>query len=284
MSDGERRVIIVKKIKREKKGHHGGSWKVAYADFVTAMMAFFLVMWIMGMEEGVRDVVEGYFSNPVGFHQAFSGGRVPTSMGSIPVQTDVRNYLIMDRQEQAQNFVESAQQLNDSLTQAVESGELSAEFEIALTQDGLRIELMERVDGDAFFEVGSATLKETLRGALAIVLGELEDLPNSLVIEGHTDGRRFNGDDGYSNWELSVDRAGATRRALLELGLDDLRLAEVRGYADRNLKLPEDPYAPQNRRITLLLPYQDDLIRAPVTGGAGAMSAGGGGGSTPVPG
>ena len=277
MSDGERKVVIIKKVKKVSGGHHGGSWKVAYADFVTAMMAFFLVMWIMGMDEGVRDVVEGYFSNPVGFRQTFSGGRNPMSQGNAPIPVEAKNYMLLSRGEQTARFSDAAEQMAAQLEQAIDVSALSAAFEITLSEEGLRIELMERAGGDSFFEVGSSDLKATLQSALGLVVDELSSLPNRVVIEGHTDGRPFQL-PGYTNWELSSDRANAARRALLELGLPPTRIAGIRGYADRELKTPESPYQAENRRISLLLPYQDDLVRR----SPGLPNAAGGGGSSPA--
>ncbi len=280
MSDGERRIVIVKKVRRSKGGHHGGSWKVAYADFVTAMMAFFLVMWIMGMDEGVREVVEGYFSNPVGYRQSFSGGKNPLSAGNAPIPIEVRNYMLLSRPEQEEQFNQAAETMSRELKTAIEAGQLSAEFEITIADGGLRIELMEQSGGDPFFAVGSAGVRDNLRSVLNVILDDLMGLPNQVALEGHTDGRGFVGRD-YSNWELSIDRANSARRTLIALGLPEERIAEVRGYADRQLKRPEAPYAAENRRISLLLPYQDDLVRRPSLAPAGVqpLSAGGGGGA-----
>lgn len=276
MSDGERRIVIVKKAKRVKAGGHGGSWKVAYADFVTAMMAFFLVMWIMGMDEGVREMVEGYFSNPVGFRQSFSGGTNPMSAGNAPIPLEVRNYMLLTRSEQTESFRDAMSEMSAEIQAALDDGELSADVEMTVSDGGLRIEIMERAGGDAFFELGSAEIKESLRAVLRTVVDELAALPNAVILEGHTDGRGFQR-SGYGNWELSSDRAHAARRALVGFGLADDRIVEVRGYADRRLKRPELPFAPENRRISLLLPYQDDLIRRPAA--SAAVSAGGGGSS-----
>ncbi len=276
MSDGERRIIIVKRVKKVAAAHHGGSWKVAYADFVTAMMAFFMVMWILGMDQGVKDVVEGYFLNPVGFHKGFSGGLNPLSRGNSPLNSQTNSFMLMSRAEQSRNFADAAEDLSEDLDAAIEGSLVDAVFEVALMESGLRIEIMERAGAESFFRVGSSDLKEPLRVALGLVLGELVALPNNVVIEGHTDGQAFGGEGDYSNWELSASRANAARRTLVSLGLPSDRIAEVRGYADRRLKLPERPFAAENRRITLLLPYQDDIIKPAIL-----SSAGGGGGAPP---
>lgn len=257
--DGQSRIIVVKKKKKSHGGHHGGSWKVAYADFVTAMMAFFLVMWIMGMDQGVKDIVEGYFANPVGFQQGFSGGTNPISNGNSPVDMSVRvAAMMLSREVQQANFEETA----EAIEEALQSGgilDLDAEVEIAVTDDGLRIELMENSQDGEFFAVASAQVRPGLEALLSVVARELAEVGHSIILEGHTDGRPFRTSSGYSNWELSVDRANAARRILVEQGMSPGRFAEVRGYADRNLKVAGNRMDPRNRRITILMPFNEPL-------------------------
>ena len=140
MSGGK--IIIVKKKKGGDHGHHGGSWKVAYADFVTAMMAFFMVMWIMGMDDGVKNMVQGYFQNPVGFKRSFSGGRNPLSAGNALVHMNLQDVIILRRQEEERLLEETAARIEMSLGQLDAVG-LDASIEIVLTDQGLRIEIME---------------------------------------------------------------------------------------------------------------------------------------------
>lgn len=257
--DGQSRIIIVKKKKKSHGGHHGGSWKVAYADFVTAMMAFFLVMWIMGMDQGVKDIVEGYFSNPVGFQRGFSGGATPISNGSSPMDMSARMAtLILTRESQRSTFEETAEAVEEALRDGGALG-LDAEVEITITEDGLRIDLMENSQDGEFFGVASAQVRPGLESLLAVVARELAELPHYVVIEGHTDGRQFRTSSGYSNWELSVDRANAARRILVARGMNPARFSEVRGYADRSLKVPDNRMDPRNRRITILLPFTEPL-------------------------
>ncbi len=257
--DGSR-VVIVKKKKVVKGGHHGGSWKVAYADFVTAMMAFFLVMWIMGMDQGVKDVVEGYFSNPVGFKKAFGGGTNPLSSGNSPVNMEMRAAaLLLTRELQTQTLEETA----GALEKAIQSGggvaDLEAEVEVAMTDEGLRIELMETGSENVFFGVASAQPRPSLIRLLEVVAAELGGGETPVVIEGHTDARPFRTSSGYSNWELSVDRANAARRLLVARGVEGARFLEVRGYADRDPKIRENPLDPRNRRISILLPFSEPI-------------------------
>ncbi len=259
MSSDGRKIIVIRKKKGGHDEEHGGAWKVAYADFVTAMMAFFLVMWIMGMDQGVKDMVEGYFSNPVGFKRAFSGGSNPMSAGTDPSNLDLRRAVLMTREAQRVQFQRAAEEIGEKLMERGLLGGMEAAVEIVVTEQGLRIELMETGEGETFFDKASARLKPALRSVLALVGPELQALPNPVVVEGHTDALPF-GSPGYSNWELSVDRANAARRVLLEAGLNGERIMEVRGYAERELKNPDDPLDPRNRRISVLLPFQDDIL------------------------
>lgn len=257
-SDGKKIIVVKKKV----GGHHeehGGAWKVAYADFVTAMMAFFLVMWIVGMDQGVKDLVEGYFANPVGFKRAFSGGANPLSKGTDPRSLDLRKAELVTKAYQRAQFQETAEEIERKMGEAGLVSGQAASVEVVVTDQGLRIELMETGEGDVFFDKASASLKPAIRSVLGLIAPELQALPNRVVVEGHTDALPF-GSTGYSNWELSVDRANAARRVLLQAGLDGERVVEVRGYADRKPKIAEDRLDPRNRRISVLLPYQEEAV------------------------
>ncbi len=257
MSSEGKKIIIVKK-KHGEHEEHGGAWKVAYADFVTAMMAFFLVMWIMGMDQGVKDMVEGYFSNPVGFKKAFSGGSNLLAQGTTPQNLDLRRTQLMTREHQRVEFHKAAEGIEEGLEKAGMLAGRDASVEVVVTDRGLRIELMETGEGEVFFEKASAELKPAIRGILDVIAPELQRLPNPVVVEGHTDALQF-GSTAYSNWELSVDRANAARRMLVRGGLSGDRVVEVRGYAARQPKNPEDLYDPRNRRISVLLPYREEM-------------------------
>ncbi len=254
MSSHGKKIIIVKKKIGGHEGHHGGSWKVAYADFVTAMMAFFMVMWIMGMDQGVKNMVQGYFQNPVGFKRGYSGGRNVLSQGSSVVNPNNLPVLLLRRWEEKRVLEEAASAIRASLEQAGITDDMGGAVEFVMTEQGLRIEMMETGEGETFFERSSAQLKPALRVVLGLVAEGLSDLPNDFVVEGHTDALPF-GRPTYSNWELSVDRANGARRVLALDGLPERRFAEVRGYADRQLKVPNAPRDPRNRRISVLLPF-----------------------------
>ncbi len=272
MSSDGRKVIVIRKRKGGHHEEHGGAWKVAYADFVTAMMAFFLVMWILGMDQGVKDLVEGYFSNPIGFKRSFSGGSNPMSAGTDPSNLDLRRAVLLTRERQRAQFQQTAGDIEGKVKEAGLMRGMDAAVEVVVTEQGLRIELMETGGGETFFDKASATLKPALESVLSLIAPELEGLPNPVVVEGHTDALPF-GRSGYSNWELSVDRANAARRVLVEGGLDGNRVAEVRGYAERELKNPDDPLDPRNRRISVLLPFQEEpLVQELRSLGVGLLS------------
>jgi chemotaxis protein MotB len=254
VAKGGGKVIIVKKIKKGGHGHHGGSWKVAYADFVTAMMAFFMVMWILGMDEQTKQAIEGYFSSPVGYKKGYSSGSSPLASGSSPAAVKRESIQMAIRQLQSKRFEAVQAHLRGSMDSIAALGKLKAKVEITVTRNGLRIELIEDEKGDTFFPISSAVLTEQGRITLATIAAELTGLENPVVIEGHTDAARY-ASPGYSNWDLSADRANAARRILEESGLDASRISEVTGLADRQLRYPAEPLNPSNRRISILLPF-----------------------------
>lgn len=256
MAKEQRSIVIVKKVVKGHHGHHGGAWKVAYADFVTAMMAFFMVMWIIGMDEPTKAAIEGYFKNPIGFtegssrelsHVNLNGNPPKPAAGIMPIQ-------LVSRQIEEQRFKELAEKIEVELRSEDGLGAIAAQVEIVLTDEGLRIELIEGGAGDMFFALGSADLKPEARRALEIIASQLKATPAPVVVEGHTDAAGYSR-TGFSNWELSADRANAARRVMEQHGLAASRVVEVRGYADRHLRIPEDPLAKSNRRISVLLPF-----------------------------
>ncbi|MBX6365962.1 MAG: OmpA family protein [Gemmatimonadetes bacterium] len=255
----ESRPIIVVRKKAHHGGHHGGSWKVAYADFVTAMMAFFLVMWILGMDSHTKDLIQGYFTNPVGFKKAYSSGENPLSMGNSPSNLDVRRIALLARDFQRVRFEQVREQIRRRLSDDAELRALAGQVEIVITREGLRIELLEAGEGNTFFATGSATVTPAAERLLVTIAESIADLPNPIVIEGHTDARPY-GSGAYTNWELSADRANAARRVLTAGGVDPERVTEVRGYADRDLRLPHAPLAAANRRVSILLPFQEPKL------------------------
>ena len=254
MAKGGGKVIIVKKIKKAAHGHHGGSWKVAYADFVTAMMAFFMVMWILGMDVETKKAVEGYFSSPVGFKKGYSSGSSPLASGSSPAAVKRESIQMALRQVQEKRFLAVQEHLRSRIDSMALVGKLRAKVEVTVSRAGLRIELIEDEHGDTFFPISSAVMTEQGHLALNAIAQDLVNLENPVVIEGHTDAARY-ASASYTNWELSADRANAARRILETYGLKTDRIIEVTGLADKQLRYPTEPLNPSNRRISILLPF-----------------------------
>ncbi len=248
------KVVVIRRAKRGRHAHHGGAWKVAYADFVTAMMAFFMVMWILGMDENLKRAVEGYFSNPIGFKKGYSSGQSPLSSGTSPASMRREAVDIATRDMQTRRFNEVAKHVQARIDSLKARGELTARIDILFSSEGLRIELVEDADGETFFPFGSANMKSAGRVVLNQIAAELAELENPIIIEGHTDSAPYRRID-YSNWELSSDRANSARRILVQEGLPSSRITEVTGMADRQLKYPYDPLNPSNRRISIRLPF-----------------------------
>ena len=273
--DGGRKIIIVKKKSGGHGGHHGGAWKVAYADFVTAMMAFFMVLWIVGLDDQTKKAVEGYFQNPVGTKNAYSGGASPVASGSSPARVSKNALKLIVRKVEEQQFRDFKKRIAARIDSNPALTSLKGSIEVIITKDGLRIELVEKGSGEDFFPQGSAVLRPRAVAAIALIAEELGLLSNPLILEGHTDGAPFGVGGSYTNWELSADRANAARRVVVSAGVPNDRLVQVRGLADRDLRNPDDPYDPTNRRISIFLPFRalDDDPAADSTVAAGPPSA-----------
>jgi len=236
-------IIVIRK-KSAADGHHGGAWKVAYADFVTALMSLFIVLWMMSMSAQVRQAVAGYFNDPRG-----TGSLLGTTMnGNGSPMTPEQNQA---RLEQLKEKLEKEIQSKKKLEQ------LAKQIEITITPEGLRIELLEDKNG-TFYQSGSAQLSESGQDLLALLAGELKTLPNNLLIEGHTDAAPYSAGADYTNWELSADRANSARRLLQQDGVRSNQVTQVRGYADQFLRVKSNPYDPSNRRVTILVKNSDN--------------------------
>ena len=242
MAASKAQPIIVIKKKGGHAGHHGGAWKVAYADFVTAMMSLFIVLWLMNSSEKIKKAVAGYFNDPKG-----TGSLMGTTLtGTGETVTIASN--------------DDLQKLKDKLEQEIKAKKdlekLLKQIEITITPEGLRIELLEGKDG-TFFQSGSAYLSNSGQELLALLASELKTLPNNLLIEGHTDALPYSNDGNYSNWELSADRANSARRLLQQDGVRFDQVTQVRGYADQLLRVKNNPFDPSNRRISILVKNQE---------------------------
>ena len=239
-------IIVIKK-KGGHGGHHGGAWKVAYADFVTAMMSLFIVLWLMNSSEKVKKAVAGYFNDPRGLSTLLGTTMTGTGESITAASSD------------------NLQKLKDKLEQEIKARKdlekLSKQIEITVTAEGLRIELLEGKNG-TFYESGSAYLSPSGQELLALLGSELKTLPNNLLIEGHTDAAPYSNDANYGNWELSADRANSARRLMQQDGVRKDQVTQVRGYADQFLRVKNDPYDPSNRRISILIKNAEGSLPA----------------------
>ncbi len=250
----EKQPIIVKKIIEGGHGHHGGAWKVAYSDFVTALMALFIVLWILGQDDSVKQKIAGYFNDPSGF----AIGTGPTAIeGSNAKKIMPKELTEMQRKQMEKERLDKmGKELMDKLSSA-DFDHIADQVEVEFTNEGLRIELIESSQ-DAFFEVGTAKLEGKAKKILMLIGKELAKHNNKIVIEGHTDARPFpGGRNGYSNYELSADRANAARRALLEAGVKEENIDEIRGYAANRLRNKDNPYDVVNRRISIIVKFSE---------------------------
>ena len=220
-------------------GHHGGAWKVAYADFVTAMMALFIVLWLMNSSKQIQVAVGGYFKDPTGTSKMV-GTDQQGSGENKPVSKD--------------NMAKIKEELQTVIRQVTDFDKLKSHIEMTVTAEGLRIELMESEKG-TFFESGRPEPTAYGREMLVTLANELGKLPNKVSLEGHTDARPFTGLANYGNWELSTDRANASRRLMMQNGLRENQVDEVRGFADQRLRNPKNPDDASNRRISLIVRY-----------------------------
>jgi len=271
--------IIIKKVKKGGHGHHGGAWKIAYADFVTAMMAFFLLMWLLGSTtEGDKKGIADYFGSPLKVAMAGGSGSGDSSSvvkggGTDLTRTSgqVKNGDVDSQRRSLQLKALKADQRRaeaarlESLKKKVENvlaanpklAAMSSQIRLEMTRDGLRIQIVDE-QNRAMFDSGSAIVKPYMRELLREIGSVLAEVPNRLTLEGHTDAQPFGaGERGYSNWELSSDRANASRRELGYGGLPEDRMLLVQGMASSVLFDPTDPVNPVNRRISILVMNRD---------------------------
>ncbi|MEQ8356777.1 MAG: flagellar motor protein MotB [Kiloniellaceae bacterium] len=306
-------VVIIKKIKKGGGGgHHGGAWKVAYADFVTAMMAFFLLLWLLNATtEEQKQGIADYFTpasalSPDSVSRSDSGsggvmgGRSMTTDGALASDTAPIGITIAlpvakddsERQDEAgledptdddnssqspgkppedpsqaddaqqaerlaqeleqERFDEAEAELRQALESVPDLSDFSKNLVVDQTPEGLRIQIIDH-EGRSMFASGSANMFQHTQRLLALVVDAIRKTDNPIAIKGHTDSTPFSNSDGYSNWELSTDRANSSRRALLSAGLPASRIASVVGRADQEHFIPDDPFSPRNRRISIVL-------------------------------
>lgn len=261
--------IIIKKIKKGGHGgHHGGSWKVAYADFVTAMMAFFLLLWLLNVSEPEQiKGIAGYFQSPSPINAA---GGASTSMISLGKNIDEsRGNGDQSRESNEQDsfspeyteaFLEfelrQLQALKDELEYAIDTIPALTSFKdqliLEITDEGLRIQIVDK-EKRPMFDRGSAVMKSYAKKILKEIAPLLNSVPNKISLSGHTDATRYLTQNGYSNWELSSDRANASRRELVAAGISSEKISRVVGLASKVPFDVEKPFAPINRRIAIIV-------------------------------
>lgn len=289
--DDKRPIIIIKRVKKVEGGHHGGAWKVAYADFVTAMMAFFLLLWLLSVTtEEQKEMISSYFApaDPrIAESTSGSGGVMGgTTMSEEGAMTQTKDPVTSQQEEPADGVgkedgedgerksaaeeaaaealeradMKSFEETKEKLQQAIESvpelKELAQNLMVDMTPEGLRIQLVDQ-EGKPMFETGSAKPMPQAERLLRLIASVVKTLPNKVSIRGHTDSKAYGKDASYSNWELSADRANASRRVMLQGDitgrLDLARIENVQGKADREPLVVNDPESPRNRRISIIL-------------------------------
>jgi chemotaxis protein MotB len=236
--------IIIKKVSGH-GGHHGGAWKVAYADFVTAMMSLFIVLWLLNSSKQVQEAVGGYFKDPSG-----NSKQVGRTMRGVGQNLDLRK--------------DDMQKIKEALEKQIKAlpdfEKLKKHIDMTITNEGLRIELTEDEKG-TFFESGSAVPSPSCKELLIALAEEVGTLPNKVSVEGHTDSKPYSGGlSGYSNWELSADRANAARKVIQMSGIKREQVSQVRGFADQQPRIKDNPADASNRRISLIVQYLDKPI------------------------
>ncbi|TCO83430.1 chemotaxis protein MotB [Plasticicumulans lactativorans] len=264
----EQKPVIIKKIKKGHHGHHGGAWKLAYADFVTAMMAFFLLMWLLGSTtSGDLQGIAEYFQNP--YKVAMSGGSgagdavsvikgggedLSRAVGQVKRTNDGKRQIIAKAREDDSGRLRELRDKIDRLIGASPTlRNYRSQLKLDITREGLRIQIVDAANRP-MFELASAQMQPYAKEILKEIAPLINELPNVISVSGHTDARPFQGGQrGYSNWELSADRANAARKELVAAGLQEGKMLRVMGLADSVPLVADDPLAPTNRRIAIIV-------------------------------
>ena len=271
--------IIIKRVRKGGHGKHGGAWKIAYADFVTAMMAFFLLMWLLGSTtEGDKKGIADFFNAPLkvalmggsgagdSSHVVRGGGADLTRTtgqvkdGDVPAKRRLLNIKSLEAEQKRAEIARLEQlkkKVEDALSASPKLAAMKSQIRLDMTRDGLRIQIVD-AQNRPMFDSGSAVVKPYMRELLREIGHVLSDVANRITLEGHTDAQPFSGGErGYSNWELSSDRANASRREIVAGGLPEDRMLLVQGLASSNLFVPAEPAHPMNRRISIIVMNQE---------------------------
>lgn len=267
MSDDSQRPIVVKKIKKGGHGAHGGAWKIAFADFMTAMMAFFLLMWLLGsVSKGTLKGISDYFSNPVkvassggaGAGDAESlikGGGEDLTRDSGQVKKGAENVsaAAQDRRRLSELKKKFEALMDDKMQRNTTLAKYRSQLRLDMVAEGLRIQIVDE-QNRPMFKSGSAELEQYTRDVLREIAAMLNEVPNTISLSGHTDAARYSGGErGYSNWELSSDRANASRREMIVGGLGPAKVLRVNGFGDVIPLDKDNIYNPINRRISIVV-------------------------------
>ena len=271
--------IIIKRVRKGGHGRHGGAWKIAYADFVTAMMAFFLLMWLLGSTtEGDKKGIADFFNAPLkvallggsgagdSSHVVRGGGSDlsrttgQVKNGDVPAKRKLLNIKSLEAEQKRAEIARLEalkKKVEDALSASPKLAAMKSQIRLDMTRDGLRIQIVDE-QNRPMFDSGSAIVKPYMRKLLREIGHVLSDVPNRITLEGHTDSQPFSGGErGYSNWELSTDRANASRREIVAGGLPEDRMLLVQGLASSNLFVPAEPTSPMNRRISIIVMNRD---------------------------
>ncbi|HTJ04691.1 MAG TPA: flagellar motor protein MotB [Caldimonas sp.] len=271
--------IIIKRVRKGGHNKHGGAWKIAYADFVTAMMAFFLLMWLLGSTtEGDKKGIADFFNAPLkvallggsgagdSSHVVRGGGQDlsrttgQVKEGDVPSKRKLLNIKALEAEQKRAEVTRLEalkKKVEDALAASPKLAAMRSQIRLDMTRDGLRIQIVDE-QSRPMFDSGSAIVKPYMRELLREIGHVLQDVPNRITLEGHTDAQPYSGGDrGYSNWELSSDRANASRREIVAGGLPEDRMLLVQGLASSNLFVPAEPANPMNRRISIIVMNRD---------------------------
>src|SRR5690242_12110864 len=275
MSDDSQRPIIVKRVKKGAHGHHGGAWKIAYADFVTAMMAFFLLMWLLGSTtkadlQGISEffktplkislmggsgagdstsVIEGGGSDITRVEGQQRRGENATGRKVTDLKSAERELALRDKMV----LKELKLKIETAIASSATLSQFKNQLLIDITTEGLRVQIVDE-QNRPMFAIGSAMLQPYTREIVHEIAKVLNEVPNRVSLSGHTDATPYSGGEGgYSNWELSADRSNSLRRELIAGGMEDKRIARVVGLSSSVLLDPTDPYNPTNRRVSIIV-------------------------------
>jgi chemotaxis protein MotB len=300
--------IIIKRVRKGGHNKHGGAWKIAYADFVTAMMAFFLLMWLLGSTtEGDKKGIADFFNAPLkvallggsgagdSSHVVRGGGQDlsrttgQVKEGDVPSKRKLLNIKALEAEQKRAEVARLEalkKKVEDALSASPKLAAMRSQIRLDMTRDGLRIQIVDE-QNRPMFDSGSAIVKPYMRELLREIGHVLQDVPNRITLEGHTDAQPYSGGDrGYSNWELSSDRANASRREIVAGGLPEDRMLLVQGLASSNLFVPGEPANPMNRRISIIVmnrDAEDRLLKLLPSQGEGDPQTGPGDAAAPAP-